>query len=602
MSDCFVTIPIDDSTAFSLNTDGTYVLASLPIDALNHESKSLTEEDSWLLQCYSNGHINKVSLNEIDRLRRNYTFSHGIFTGADLLRCGICTDNDFILALFEKAGKKFISIKAVGSLRSHSMLGLKGDSVIKNTFDTILGWYILPHDQTTNIGSIITLCSRNGYVSLDNKEFAEEILWINVNIIKSGDIPQSEPSSNNKMPKNSGDDDNFDFSSLIGKDKEKSLRDKFSSYLKQGRSIPIGQRHVKDVLSLCNNKDDFWRTIICLLECNINIYRSPIVSYFKENPNRLYHPDRESLNIVMKLIFSIEEKVERNIDFLYPFRELLNNDELSVMKNIGGDLSRPEYFHMLGEMLHYTRQDLIRFCLDNASAASYYCIYEVLRKCYRDEGPSYANKLIDSISSRLENGGPKGKLIMRLIDNVFQKERRNADSTVVVKMKYGGFTEYSKLCTSYEEKKKHKDSLDNMMSLVGRKVQVQYQTTYQNHYLLSCCGIRILLPKNMATDKLSENCVTKVFIVMADKANRTLFATQKFPADYKKIMRIPLLNSGDIIEVKFDMHGYPKPHKCYKKIKVSLSSIPKSLDYKKRYQARVIRQTSDIFHYLVKLI
>mgnify|MGYP003302750443 CR=1 FL=1 len=62
-------------------------------------------------------------------------------------------------------------------------------------------------------------------------------------------------------------------------EKQDVLRDKFSSYLQIGRNIPIGQSHVKDILSLCTNKDDFWRVIKCLLECNVIIYRSPITLY-----------------------------------------------------------------------------------------------------------------------------------------------------------------------------------------------------------------------------------------------------------------------------------------------------------------------------------
>lgn len=115
-------------------------------------------------------------------------------------------------------------------------------------------------------------------------------------------------------------------------------------------------------------------------------------------------------------------------------------------------------------------------------------------------------------------------------------------------------------------------------------------------------GIRVLLPKCVTTDYLTEGSVANVLIAMADKPNNTLYATQKVPVDYKKILQTPLLNSGDIIEVTFDLNGYPIAHKCYKKVKVSIDYSPKNIDYKARYEARVIRQTSDKYHYLVKLI
>ena len=484
-------------------------------------------------------------------------------------------------------------------------MGLKGCNIIKTIYDNILKWYILPKKQSINLKNLIAHCSRYSYIafdSSDNKEFAKEFLWINENIIIScNDVLNIEQVNTQISDNDIIDDTSFDFSSLIGIEKQDVLRDKFSSYLQIGRNIPIGQSHVKDILSLCTNKDDFWRVIKCLLECNVIIYRSPIVSYFKSNLDRLYAPDYEILNSVMKLIFSSDEKIEKNLEFLYPFRMLLTKDDLSIVKDSSKDLSLPEHIHILGEILNYTPKDLIDFCLEKASVASYYCIYEILKKCYKNDGVFCVNKLIDSISDRLDNGSIKGNLLEALIENDFKKQQ-NKISSDIIKIKTGGYTEYSKLCYSYEGKKKHKESLDNITTLVGKKVNVRHTRTYQNHYLMTYLGIRVLLPKSMTTEKLSEGAVVNVYIAMADKVNKTLFATQKFPVDYRKIIQTPLLNIGDIIEVTFDLNGRPIPHKCYKKVKISLLSISKTVDYKARYQAKVVRQDNDKYHYLVKLI
>ena len=463
----------------------------------------------------------------------------------------------------------------------------------------------MPKKQSINLKNLRAHCSRYSYIafdSSDNKEFAKEFLWINENIIIScNDVLNIEQVNTQISDNDIIDDTSFDFSSLIGIEKQDVLRDKFSSYLQIGRNIPIGQSHVKDILSLCTNKDDFWRVIKCLLECNVIIYRSPIVSYFKSNIDRLYAPDYEILNSVMKLIFSSDEKIEKNLEFLYPFRMLLTKDDLSIVKDSSKDLSLPEHIHILGEILNYTSKDLIDFCLEKASVASYYCIYEILKKCYKNDGVFCVNKLIDSISDRLDNGSIKGNLLEALIENDFKKQQ-NKISSDIIKIKTGGYTEYSKLCYSYEGKKKHKESLDNITTLVGKKVNVRHTRTYQNHYLMTYLGIRVLLPKSMTTEKLSEGAVVNVYIAIADKVNKTLFATQKFPVDYRKIIQTPLLNIGDIIEVTFDLNGRPIPHKCYKKVKISLLSIPKTVDYKARYQAKVVRQDNDKYHYLVKLI
>lgn len=603
MSTCFVKIHIEDGTVFCINTDGTFLLNAMSCDNSDNSITVHSKEDSYLMQCYSNGYINKVPLSDILQLRKNYTYSHGLFTGVELQYCNISSNNDYIIALFEIEGKKYITIRSAAALTAHSMLGLKGDSFVKTTFDLIRNWYILPNEQSHNVPTIIALCSHNGFLSTDYQGCSNELLWLNSNVFKIHELQTqaSEQSDPTQKSETKVSDEDFDFGSLIGKENESLLKAKFSGYLKSGRNIPIGQSHVKDVLSLCNSTEDLWRTIICLLECNVKIYRSPIVSYVNNSPNNLYTPDYKTLKKVIELIFSITDKIEKNLEFLYPFRELLSQEDLSLVKSAGKSLSQPEHFHILGALLNYTPQNLIEFCLNNASPASYYCIYEVFQKIHQREGFFGVNRLIDSIYLRLENSGIKGKLIKNLIFNEFKKNR-NYLSSDIIKIKEGGFTEYSKLCYSYEGKKKHQESLNKIASLVGKNVEVKYTRTYQNHYLMTYSGIRVLLPKCVTTDYLTEGSVANVLIAMADKPNNTLYATQKVPVDYKKILQTPLLNSGDIIEVTFDLNGYPIAHKCYRKVKVSIDYIPKNIDYKARYEARVIRQTSDKYHYLVKLI
>ena len=196
----------------------------------------------------------------------------------------------------------------------------------------------------------------------------------------------------------------------------------------------------------------------------------------------------------------------------------------------------------------------------------------------------------------------RGKLIKHLIDYVFNTEKSNPDAKVT-KIKTGGFNEYLRLCTAQEGKKKQQTIQDTITSNVGKTIDGKYVATFSNHYfLITSNGLRILLPKTMSEKELLEGDKAKVEIVFVDKKYNTLYATQKKSVDYAKIMQMPLLNNGDVIEISFDIRGVPIPHKCYKKIKVNLVSYPKEIDNKIRYKAKVIRQTTDKYHYLVTLI
>ena len=603
MSDCFVQIHIEDGTVFCLNTDGTYVLKTISCDDTDYEGIILSKEDSYLLQCYSNGYVNKVPLSDVLRLRKNYTYSHGIFTGVKLQYCNVCANDDFIIVLFEKEGKKYITIRSAAVLTAHSMLGLKGDSLVKTTFDLIRNWHILSNEQSVNVPTIISFCSRNGYLSSDNQECSNELFWLNSNVFKISNNLSHDPEQSATIQKSEEkvSDEDFDFSSLIGPGNEDLLRDKFSGYLKSGRNIPVGKGHVRDILSICRSKEDFWLTIKCLLECNMNIYRSPIVVYFQNNPYNIYHPDVNTLDTIIKLIFATDEKIEKNLYFLYPFRTLLTKDMLSFIKSKISGLSRPDDYHIYGSIFNFSSEDLIDYCLEHVTPASYYCIYEVLQKISKKEGTTIAKKEVAYISSKIDNRRIEGKLIKDLLYYEFKK--KNVITADLVMIKSGGFDEYIKICRSSEGKKKHKDLLNNASSYVGKRVDVKYVATYQNHYYLSLPpGIRVLLPINLATKKPSATSLTSVYIAMADRNYDTLYATQKIPADYKKITQTPLLNNGDVIEVTFDINGKPEPHKCYKKVKIAIQSYPKNFDSRARYKARVIRQVIDKYHYLVNLI
>ena len=106
----------------------------------------------------------------------------------------------------------------------------------------------------------------------------------------------------------------------------------------------------------------------------------------------------------------------------------------------------------------------------------------------------------------------------------------------------------------------------------------------------------------MAAKALHEGDSVDIQIVYADKKYNTLYATQKASVDYIKIMQMPLLNNGDFIEISFDLYGKPVPHKCYKKIEISLVSYPIEIDNKVRYKAKVIHQTIDRYHYLAEIV
>ena len=548
-------------TELVLGADGTYTK--------RHTDASIECPDtskSFLIQCYSSGHVNKVSVDNLISLRYDYQYSHGIFPLNNLLASCIVSSDDSIGIKYMRNGtERTVSVDVV-TLRTHSMLGLKGVDIIGTTFDEITGWYLN--------GELIDFHSESMQPRNQNKDDASQ-------------TTMSITSSSSVYPKVENDDE---------------LKDRFSSYLESGRNIPIGQKYAKEVLAQCQTKEEFWHIIKTLLNCNTKIYRSPIVDYLNEHDVTQFMPNIETLSPICEALFSVTDKPEKNLEFLYHFKDILT-DEMKdrIVKNINS-LAQPNQYFKLCDMLGMSNNGLIEYCIKQSDPASYYCAYEMLLKVREKEGHFAVNKLKDTYINGLDDTSIRGKLIKNLIDYEFNTEKSNKDAKVT-KIKAGGFNEYLRLCTSHEGKEKQQTIQDTITSNVGKEIVGKYVATYSNHYfLITSNGLRIFLPKTMSEKALYEGDSAKVQIVFVDKKYNTLYATQKKSVDNAKIMQMPLLNNGDVIEISFDIRGVPIPHKCYKRIKVNLDLYPKEIDNKIRYKAKVIRQTTDKYHYLVALI
>ena len=113
-----------------LCTDGTYTLQH------TETTEKLSNTGTFfLIQCYSNGCINKVPIEDFIALRYKYNYSHGFYPLATLLATSVVSREDSICVKYMKNGiEQSISID-IQKIRSHSMLGLRGVEVIGTSFD-----------------------------------------------------------------------------------------------------------------------------------------------------------------------------------------------------------------------------------------------------------------------------------------------------------------------------------------------------------------------------------------------------------------------------------------------------------------------------------
>ena len=256
-----------------LCTDGSDILRHTDVSEKCFDTSAFS-----LVQCYSNGCINKVAVEDLISLRYDYKYSYGIYPLSKLLASSIVSTEDSICVKYMRNGTERNASINVQTLRSHSMLGLKGTDIIETTFDEVTGWYL------------------NGDLISDHLESMKPI----------GSNEQTVSENLESVMPN-------EFSQIPNIGNKYDLEEKLSKYLKSARNIPIGQKYAKEVLTHCQTKEEFWNVIRTLFKCNTHVYRSLVVNYLNENDIPQFMPSVETLSSICEELFSVTDKLERNI-------------------------------------------------------------------------------------------------------------------------------------------------------------------------------------------------------------------------------------------------------------------------------------------------
>jgi very-short-patch-repair endonuclease/superfamily I DNA and/or RNA helicase len=159
---------------FNLFSDNTYkvqehseenCLFSLPIDE--------RFKDGFLLQCYDNGHINKVYVNSILGKRLNYHYSNGKNPNANILYLKLI-EKDAIIALKIKRGLETVfKAHKTENISNRELLHLQGIKVVYQTAENI-EYKILPKNIYEDIRRLVPKSFTAKGNSVYNNYYANE--------------------------------------------------------------------------------------------------------------------------------------------------------------------------------------------------------------------------------------------------------------------------------------------------------------------------------------------------------------------------------------------------------------------------------------------
>lgn len=140
---------------FNLFSSGIYIMTDdNPLDAEFVVPIYDSQRKGFLLQCYDNGHVNKVNVITLQSKRLNKEYKNGLNRGAKLIHVSVI-ENDKLIGLYYRAnGSKRFKAHLTSDITSREQLHLQGYKVLYGDFRS-LSYKILPLEIHNDIDRLV---------------------------------------------------------------------------------------------------------------------------------------------------------------------------------------------------------------------------------------------------------------------------------------------------------------------------------------------------------------------------------------------------------------------------------------------------------------
>ena len=570
--------------------NGSYVISDSQKDNGLLINKNLSE--SFLLQCYDNGCVNKVPIENILELRRDFEYSNGTYKNAELQNNLILGSNDYVATKYSSVeGVKYRFIRVSSIVKTHTILGLKGTPLITDAKDSKISWHPMVLSATSNIPPSVIKLVLNESTILSDKDNLKIVQWLDCNVFVNKCKNAIEISFEEEI-----------ITFILNKEYEK-IKEIFNKYT-TGPNVVVGQSMAQNVVASAKTKDILWTLIKLLLECNAGIYIKPIIDAINDNEFlQTLRPDTQLFVSILESLFAQESKFHHTISLVYLYRDCIDKRiENVIRENVDKLPNNPEYYMKFARVLNLSFDEEVKILIEDGSQASYYRLYELLYQYKQNHGASKAKLLAKDILSRILDKSYHADIIKKLIGYYICDSKVDINELVLLQnILNEGFERYHKECMGRTNRIKSQEQIRNAHKHIGEYRTCIVKKEYQNHYVLTSLeGMGVILPKKYCGEQLQINKPIKVQIVHVDKYNHIMYVSEFENVTSREILEIPLLNIGDKIEVSF-YKRYPKAHGCHGLVNVLIVPSQKFIDFKKRYEAQVTSRKEQ-FTYEVKII
>lgn len=569
--------------------DGSYIISEQDIKEDNTKSIKITPENinHFILQCYSNGCINKVPVKNINNLQLGYRYKNGLNLTADLKQLVVLSDNDFVVFLSKQNNSRFIKVYPVAEISAHTTLGLKGNQLLSKNYDVIENILFLREQDKQNVEHLISRTKSNLGYNMSSVSYRNEIEWITEYIKNRKDL--SVPTQV-KVESEVDKILNYAYSR-----KEKELELFIMTYLKDGRSIPKIREIIIDVLKKCTTSDAFWFVVSVCFNCDITSFRKPITDVIKVSEYRK-RPNKQALQKIVRQMFTLDQKYSQSIDFVYPIREFLSDESIKYIRERTTGLSTPEYYSMYIDIVKMTKDNSINYLLNEGSVPSLYTIFLLLEKDKNVYECMY-------VANRIQPINIHSRMVKDLISYILlDKTPQFTNKRLIEKIQQEGYAAFHLACVNKMQRDKLKSEANNIEEYKGKVIRAKIVQDYGHYYLLQIDSLLIILQRSWCSQTHYIGDVITVKVLSTYKKQRAMIATELI--DVENLTNFePLLNIGSEVEVKissFNGKYVPSIRNAFSKIEANIVSYPADFDYKATYKAIVVRKRG-VFNYDIRL-
>lgn len=566
--------------------DGNYQLSKHAdeVNSIAYIRISNLMMNSYILQCYDNGCVNKMPVKNICNMRVGYRYKNGLSRDAVLMNLMVLSNIDYIAVVSNQQKCKYVKVLPVSDISAHTALGLRGNQLLSQNYDAVEGWYPLSAKEAVHVSRLITITRTNLGWKMSSSVYKDEVIWLIQNVIEKQSCHTIKANKYYSNP----------LQLLLQEHNSDKIVTYFDELISKGNLIPKARTEAQELLKLCNNADDFWFIISSLLSCDISIFRKPLTEAVLQNNNlSIYKPSESIFISVVKRLFTFDHKYTQSIDLIYPFRQYLSNDLRDYIFKNTNNLSEPEDYVRFFELTNVGTDKAVDFLIAENTIASSYTLFELLSSFWNNHdsinNQNYVRLCLKKIPSKTIANRYIHDFVTVFIlkeEPIFYKQE------ALIELRAGGFQTFREFCIAKANKDREKNLVAHLEDYIGKIVRGKVIQDYQNHYLISSNGISILLQHSWAAKKHFVDDSLSVKVTSVSKAYKTMFGTE-IDDTYELPPAQPLLEIGTEVEVKFsELNGryIPDLKKAFSRIEARVISYPDNFDFRKKYVAIVTRE------------